>query len=54
MWEVVFRPWRAFYARVGDTFVIAAVGPETQVDERGFDRAVAAATERLRQSTEER
>jgi len=40
-------PVRAFYRRVGDTLVIAAVGPEAQVDPRGFKRAVAAALERL-------
>jgi hypothetical protein len=46
-------PWRALYARVEDTFVVAAVGPEAEVDRRGFDRAVAAAIERLRSATEE-
>jgi hypothetical protein len=40
-------PWRAFYRRVGDVLVVAAVGPEASVDPRGFDRAVQAALERL-------
>jgi hypothetical protein len=40
-------PWRAFYQRVGDVFVIAAVEPEAQADRRGFDRAVRAALARL-------
>ena len=39
--------WRALFRRVGDSFVIAAVGPEAQVDRRGFDRAVRAALSRL-------
>jgi hypothetical protein len=40
-------PWRAFYRRVGDALVVAAFGPEAQVDRRSFDRAVLAAEERL-------
>jgi hypothetical protein len=40
-------PWRALYRRVGAVFVIAAIGPEAQVDSRGFDRAVVAAEQRL-------
>jgi hypothetical protein len=39
-----FRP---LYGRVGDAFVILAVGPEALVDRRGFDRTVRAATRRL-------
>jgi hypothetical protein len=39
--------WRALYRRVGDVFVIAAVGPEAQSDKRGFDRACEAALKRL-------
>ena len=39
--------WRLFYGQIGEVFVIAAVGPEAQVDRRGFDRAVADATARL-------
>lgn len=38
---------RAFYARVGDQLVIAAIGPEAQVNRRDFDRAVAVAIDRL-------
>ena len=40
-------PWRAFYGRIGDSFVIAAIGPEAQVNRRGFARAVEAAAVRL-------
>lgn len=40
-------PWRALYQRIGEVFVIAAVGPEAQVDRRGFDRAVRLALARL-------
>jgi hypothetical protein len=39
--------WRPLYGRVGDAFVIAAVGPEARVNVRGFRRAVTAATNRL-------
>jgi hypothetical protein len=39
--------WRALYRQVGQVFVVAAVGPEAQVDPRGFDRAVRRALERL-------
>jgi hypothetical protein len=39
--------WRALYRRVGEVFVIAAVGPEAQSDKRGFDRACEAALKRL-------
>lgn len=39
--------WRAFYRRVGTVFVIAAIGPEAQVDKRGFGRAIAVAQARL-------
>jgi hypothetical protein len=35
------------YGRVGEVFVVAAVGPEAKVDPRGFDRAVGRALERL-------
>jgi hypothetical protein len=40
-------PWRAFYRRIGDTMVIGAIGPEANVDSRGFNRAVADALDRL-------
>ena len=39
--------WRPLYGRLGDTFVIAAIGPEALVDARGFRRAVAAASKRF-------
>lgn len=39
--------WRALYGRREDTFVIAAVAPEAQIDRRGFDRAVRTACRRL-------
>lgn len=40
-------PWRAFYRRVGDEFVVGAIGPEASVDPQGFRRAVDAAIARL-------
>lgn len=40
-------PVRAFYRRIGERLVVGAIGPEAQVDPRGFARAVAAASERL-------
>jgi hypothetical protein len=41
-------PWRAFYARRGNSyFIIAAIGPEAQNNPRVFRRAVAVALERL-------
>lgn len=40
-------PWRGFYRRIGDVFVIAAVGPEAQVDRRRFAQTVKAAQQRL-------
>jgi hypothetical protein len=40
-------PWRAFYRRVDAEIVIGAIGPEAQVDPRGFRRAVSAALSRL-------
>jgi hypothetical protein len=40
-------PWRCVYERIGDVFVIGAVGPEAKKDRAGFDRAVAAAKARL-------
>jgi hypothetical protein len=39
--------WRCIYERIGDVFVIGAVGPEAQKDKAGFDRAVSAAKARL-------
>lgn len=40
-------PNRGFYRRIGDTFVIAAIGPEANVNSGGFAKAVTAAEERL-------
>jgi hypothetical protein len=40
-------PWRAFYRRFSDVFVIGAIGPEAQVDKRKFARAVDEAARRL-------
>lgn len=40
-------PWQGLYRRIGDRLVIAAVAPEAQHDQRGFDRACAAAEQRL-------
>jgi hypothetical protein len=42
--------WRPIYRRVNpSTFVIFAVGPEAQIDSRGYDAAVARAVERFGQ-----
>lgn len=40
-------PWRAFYRRIGSVMVIAAIGPEAQVDNRGFRHAAGLAQDRL-------
>lgn len=40
-------PWRAFYRRIEDVMVVAGIGPEAEVDKRGFSRAVKKATDRL-------
>jgi hypothetical protein len=40
--------FRAFYRQVGDAMLIAAIGPEYQVDRIGFQRAVRVAEQRLR------
>lgn len=47
-------PWRAFYRRLGDTLVIVAIGPEAQVDSRGFRHATQTAGARLVQLEQER
>lgn len=39
--------WRGFYRRLGDVFVVAAIGPEAEVKPRAFKRTVHAAEERL-------
>jgi hypothetical protein len=40
-------PWRPLYCRIGDVFVVLAVGPEAQNDRRRFNKAVSEAKERL-------
>jgi hypothetical protein len=40
-------PWRAFYRRVGDELIVAAIGPEARSDRTGFRRAVHVAVDRL-------
>jgi hypothetical protein len=42
--------WRAFYRRLGDVFVVAAVGSEAEADPRDFKRAVAAAEARMEEA----
>jgi len=46
-------PWRALYQRVGQVFVIAAIGPEAVSDQRRFDRAARRATARLAELEED-
>ncbi len=41
--------WRVLYRRVADAMVVLAVGPEAEHDQRGFDRAVRRAEERLKE-----
>ena len=57
LWELRPRsgrsPWRAFYRRIGDVFVIAAIGPEAQVNRRKFDRTAMVAQKRLDETTKE-
>ncbi|MET8362427.1 hypothetical protein AB0J68_02245 [Micromonospora sp. NPDC049580] len=45
--------WRAFYSGVGAAFVVGSIGPEAGVNRRGFNRAVAAAEERIKEVEEE-
>jgi len=40
-------PWRAFYRQIGKAMVIGGIGPEANIDRRGFDRAVRRAEQRL-------
>ena len=40
---------RVLYRRVADAMVVLAVGPEAVHDQRGFDRAVRRAEERLKE-----
>ena len=44
-------PWRGFYARTGDVFVLLAVGPEAEADPPRFARAAAVARQRLQELT---
>ncbi|MGH3694366.1 MAG: type II toxin-antitoxin system RelE/ParE family toxin [Pseudonocardiaceae bacterium] len=46
-------PWRALYRRVGEVFVVAAIGPEAQSDPRGFDQATRRAGARLEKLEED-
>jgi hypothetical protein len=46
-------PWRAMYQRVGDVFVIAAIGPEAQADHRRFAKAARLAMSRLAELEED-
>jgi len=41
--------WRAFYRRIQDDFVIAGIGPEAEVDQKGYNAAVRRAIERLKE-----
>jgi hypothetical protein len=46
-------PWRAFYRRIGDVFVVGAIGPEAEANPRGFLKAVRLAESRLNESEQE-
>ena len=46
-------PWRAFYRRIGDVFLVGSIGAEAQVDARKFNKAVKAATERINEVEDE-
>lgn len=46
-------PWRALYRQLGQEFVVAAVGPEAQVDPQGFASACRQAEARLAQIEKE-
>lgn len=39
--------WRGFYRRIGDDFVVGAIGPDANSDPHGFAKAVVVAEERL-------
>jgi hypothetical protein len=45
---------RAFYQRIADTVIVAAIGPEAKANPQGFRRAVRVAGERLIQLEQER
>lgn len=40
-------PWRALYCRVSDCFVVAAIAPDGESDQRGFRQACGRALQRL-------
>ncbi len=42
-------PWRALYRQFGEEFIVAGVGPEAQVDPKGFASACRRAEARLAQ-----
>lgn len=46
-------PWRAFYRRVGDQFVVGAIGPEAAVNPQGFQKAVRFAESRINRIEQE-
>ncbi|MHB1500420.1 MAG: type II toxin-antitoxin system RelE/ParE family toxin [Candidatus Dormibacteria bacterium] len=46
-------PWRAFYRRVGNQFVVGATGLEATVSPKGFQKAVGFAESRLNQIAQE-
>lgn len=39
--------WRVFYRQIGDALVVGSVGPEADVDPKGFRRAIRSAEARL-------
>ncbi|MEH1016143.1 type II toxin-antitoxin system RelE/ParE family toxin [Micromonospora sp. CPCC 206060] len=39
-------PWRAFYRQIGSALVVGAIGPEAEVDPKGFKRATSIAEQR--------
>ena len=47
-------PWRALYRQVGGVMVVAAIGPEAKVNQRGFAAAVKRARARLAELEEPR
>jgi hypothetical protein len=46
-------PWRAFYRRIGDVFLVGSIGAEAQVDARKFNKAVKAAEQRINEVEDE-
>ncbi|WP_319462875.1 type II toxin-antitoxin system RelE/ParE family toxin [Micromonospora sp. RTP1Z1] len=47
-------PWRAFYRQFGEDFVIGAIGPEADVNPKGFKQAVKVAEQRLDEVEDDR